>query len=261
MNRLPLTCLFLAWTACSGGEKNDDTGTPGDTGETGDTGTPTDAVCTDPVAPTCIDDMILDFSLQDNKTSDGAVVDTPDGADFVTTIDASAGGYNNADKNAWTYVTFSADGAVRVDIDDESALESMDWDLAFKRFIIRVNSGDSGPSCVGASTEAGTAYADLTAVPGGTTYAQDDFYKDTCELRDDGSGLPGSPPVAIHDWWAYPDRCLQMTGTPFLVQKADGHIFKMVIEAYYGEDQAECDDTGSTTADGGFMIMRWQMLN
>ena len=168
MNRLPLTCLFLAWAACTGGEKNDDTGAQGDTGESGDTGTTTDAVCTDPVEPSCIDDMILDLSLQATKTSDGEVVDTPDGADFVTTVDASAGGYNNADKNAWTYVSFSADGTSKVDIDDESALESMEWDLAFKRYIIRVNSGDSGPSCVGAATMSGNTYADVTSIPAGT---------------------------------------------------------------------------------------------
>lgn len=264
MNRLLLTCLLVGMTACSGGEKVDDTGNPADSGDsadTGDTGSTLDAVCTEAVEPTCIDDMILDLSLQDNKTSDGEVVTTVDGADFVTTVDASAGGSDNADRNAWTYVSFGVDGATRIDLDDETALENMDWDLALKRYIIRVNSGDSGPSCVGVDTESRMTYEEITAVPDGATYLQDDFYTDACAYQEDNSGLPSSPDVAMHDWWEYPRRCVEMTMTPFVVQKADGHIFKIVVESYYGEDQADCADDGQSTALGGYFILRWKMLN
>ncbi len=105
-----------------------------------------------------MDEMILDLSLHDDKTSNGEVVTTDDGDDKLSTVDASAGGFNDAARNPWTYVKFSADGLTRVDIDDETALESMDWDLALKRYIIRVNSGSSGPSCVGAAAMMGFEY-------------------------------------------------------------------------------------------------------
>src|SRR6478609_8132178 len=87
-----------------------------------------------------------------------------DGTDYVTSIDATAGGFEEASKNPWVYVKFTEDGAVRVDIDDESALESMDWDLAAHRFKLRLNGGTSGPSCVGAMPFLERSYEDLTEV-------------------------------------------------------------------------------------------------
>jgi hypothetical protein len=232
-----------------------------------------DPVCTEPTAPTCVDEMILDLSLHDDKTSDGEVTTVQDGEDFVTSIDASAHGYQEYSRYPWVYVKFGADGATRVDIDDESALESMDWDLALRRFIVRENSGDSGPSCVGAAALPGYTYDELTTVPDGLVYAEDgtcpsgstcyypdEFYTDDCTMVNDSSGLPGSPQVAIGGWWEYPG-CLSMTGTPFLIQLADGSVLKMVVETYYDEaSQEECDTTGSTTGAGGFFTIRWRWM-
>ena len=131
-------------------------------------------VCTDPEPPACVDAMIQDLSLHDDKVSDATVSTTRDGDDFVTFVDASAGGYNRATSNPWTYVRFTADGAERVDLDDESALSDMTWHMAFRRFIVRLNSGDSGPSCVGAAALVGRRYDAVDAVPEGVTFLEDD---------------------------------------------------------------------------------------
>ena len=255
--RSPLSsALFLTLlAACSSGK--DDTGT-GD--NAGDTAVALDPVCEDATEPTCIDNMILDLSLHDDKVSDGEVTNTTDGEDFVTAIDASAGGYNESANNPWIYVRFDADGAHRVDIDDETALEDMSWDLALHRFIIRQNSGDSGPSCVGSAAMLGYTYDELVTLPDGLEYQQDNFYTADCTIVNDSSGLPGSPQVAIYGWWEYPG-CLAMTATPFLVQKQDGHVFKMVVESYYDDGQQDCNDNGSTTGNGGFFTIRWKMMN
>lgn len=236
--------------ACSGADK-DDTGA-------GDTGPAPDPVCTEPVEPTCIDQMILDLSLHDDKVSDAEVSNESDGDDTLTYVDASAGGYNNASRNPWVYVRFGADGvAERVDIDDETALEDMTWHLALRRFIVRVNSGDSGPSCVGAAAMLGFDYDEITSVPEGMEYRYDDYYTDDCTLINDSSGLPGSPQVAMSAWWEYPG-CVATTETPFLVQLEDGRVIKLVVEAYYdGDGQAECNENESTTASGGFFWLRW----
>ena len=127
--------IFSLLTLLACGDKTQDTAT-------------VEAVCTEQTELVCLDQAILDLSLQDDAVSDGAVTTTTEGDDFVTAVDASAGGYNNATSNPWVYVRFEDTGAVKVEIDDETALESMDWDMSLRRFMVRLNGGDSGPSCV-----------------------------------------------------------------------------------------------------------------
>lgn len=234
------------------------TGTDDKSGD--DTGGELEPVCTDPVAPECVDAMILDLSLHDDKTSRGDVTTVTEGSDFVTAIDASAGGYSQAANNAWVYIRFGADGAEKLEIDDETALEDMTWHLALRRFIVRLNSGDSGPSCVGAAAMIGSTYEEVTSVPDGLTYLHDDYYTDDCTIINDSSGLPGSPQVAMGAWWSY-EACVQTTGTPFIVQLEDGRTIKLVVETYYADDgQDECNETGSTTAESGYYSIRWAEL-
>ncbi|MDP2314754.1 MAG: HmuY family protein [Pseudomonadota bacterium] len=246
--------LGLLLAGCTGPSK-DDTGAADDSGIDA-----VDPICTEPEPPSCVDEMILDLSLHDDKVSDGEVTTVVDGADFVTNIDASAGGYSQAANNPWVYVRFGADGAERVDIDDESALEDMTWHLALRRYIVRVNSGDSGPSCVGAAAMLGYTYGELTEVPAGMNYLQDDYYTDDCTFVNDSSGLEGSPQAAMSAWWEYPG-CVATTEAPFLVQLEDGRVIKLVVEKYYGgEGQDECNTGGSTTEPGGFYQIRWTAM-
>jgi hypothetical protein len=253
MRCLPLLLLL----GCPVGTNDKDSGSGDDTGSP-DTLEP---VCTEPTEPACIDAMILDLSLHDDKVSDAEVSSESDGDDTVTYVDASAGGYNQAANNPWVYVRFTEDGSVeRVDIDDETALEDMSWHLALRRFIIRINSGDSGPSCVGAAAMIGYSYEDLTEIPDGLSYRPDEFYTDDCTIINDSSGLPGSPQVAMGSWWEYPG-CVDTTLTPFLLQLEDGRVMKLVVEQYYdGDGQEECDENGSTTASGGYITFRWRQM-
>lgn len=221
----------------------------------------TNAAACEAIAPTCIDNMILDLSLHDDKVSDGAVETTTEGDDFVTTIDASAGGYSKASKNPWVYVSFQSDGAHRIDIDDESALEDMTWDLSLRRFIVRLNGGDSGPSCVGGAAVKNKTYAELTSIPDGVKYATDDYYTDDCTLINDSSGIEGSPQVVLGPWWEYPG-CVKTTEIPFLIQNAEGRVLKLVVEGYYsGDGQAECNSSDATSADGGYFTIRWRWMD
>ncbi len=209
----------------------------------------------------CVDQLILDLSLHDDKISDDEVSTTTDGDDFITTVDASAGGYNNATSNPWVYVKFTDEGAERVDIDDESALESMDWDMALRRFIVRLNGGSSGPSCVGAVSFLEQSYDELTEIADGLSFAVDDYYTSDCTIINDSSGLPGSPQVVLGTWWEYPG-CVATTDNPHLVQLADGRIFKLVIESYYESDQETCNETGSApNADSAIYTLRWRWMN
>lgn len=216
-------------------------------------------VCESPSEVPCIDDLILDLGLQGDATSDGEVTTSTEGDDFVTAVDARAGGTQQASNNPWVYVKFDEDGAHRVDIDDETALTSMDWDLAARRFILRLNSGTSGPSCVGAAALYDSDYADVTEVPEGVTYGFDDFYTEDCTMVNDSSGLPGSPQVVLGPWWEYPG-CVATSGIPFLVQVADGRVLKLRVEQYYGEGQDVCNESGTMGGESGRISMRWQWL-
>ena len=218
------------------------------------------AVCEEPQEISCEDDLFLDLSLQDDKISEGDVVSNQDGNDFVTTVDATAGGYSSATSNPWVYIKFTDNGAEKVDINDEEALTSMDWDLSFRRFIIRVNGGVSGPSCVGAVSFLESTYETLTEIPEGLSFVSDSFYTSDCTLINDSSGLPDSPQTALSSWWEYPG-CVKTTMYPHLIQLADGRVVKMVVEQYYAEGQDTCNDSGSPGSDGANISFRWTFMN
>jgi hypothetical protein len=246
---LPLAALLLI--AC-GDDPKDDT----DTTETGDS-SDTTSLCPELTEIPCEDDIVQDLLTDDGEVSDGSVTTTTDGGDFVTVVDATAGGYNQAANNPWVYIRFDAEGASRVDISDEDSLESADWHMALRRYLVRLNSGDAGPSCVGAAKMAAYDYADLTEEPSGTEYHLEDFYTDACELEMDGYGM--SPTFALYGWWDY-SACVETTMTPFIVQLEDGGVIKLVIEAYYGSGQEDCNNSGAMGSDSGMLTLRWAFL-
>lgn len=235
------------------------TGLLGCSEKTQDTSETAEAMCTEAAELACFDSVILDLSLQDDAVSDGSVETSTEGDDFVTLVDASAGGYNNASSNPWVYIKFEDSGATKVSIDDETALESMDWDMSLRRFMIRLNGGDSGPSCVSSTTLLEQSYEDLSAAPEGLTYFVDEFYTSDCTLINDSSGLPGSPQLSLGSWWEYPG-CVKTTNYPHLIQLADGRIVKLRVEHYYGTGQDDCNTTNSPGSDSGQIVLRWRFL-
>ena len=216
-------------------------------GESSDTG-----------AADCTDQLILDLSLVEGKVSDGAVLDAADGDGWTSTIDASAGGLPNAPTNPWVYLEFTDSGLRKVEIDDLEALSSDAWHIAAKRFGIRLNSGTSGPGEVVAASLDGMAYEDVTELPDSTLLLEESFYTADCQLLDDGSGL-GAPAYLMTPWWTYPG-CVATTGTPFLIELADGTQVKLIVDAYYGSGQAACNDTGAMGSDSANFTWRWSIL-
>lgn len=243
--------LLLLVTACTKDETP-----PVDTGSEASL----EAVCESPQELACEDALILNLGLQDDRSSEGEVTSTElgDGV-FELQVDASAGGLSQAPSEPWVYIRFDADGARRVDIDDESALDSMDWHLAMRRFQLRLNGGSSGPSCVGALPRLEESFEDVEAQAHDAAFIEDAFFTESCELINDTSGLPSSPQVALGPWWSYPG-CVATTGVPFVVQLDDGQQLKLVVDAYYAEGQAACNSEGKMGADSANFTLRWGWL-
>ncbi|MCB9694636.1 MAG: HmuY family protein [Alphaproteobacteria bacterium] len=217
-------------------------------------------VCTEPTAVSCFDDLLIDLSLQD-AVSNGRVTNTPDGEGWVSTVDATAGGFGNSANNPWVYVKFTDEGLARVDITDEDALDSMEWHLAARRFILRLNSGASGPSCVQAAAIANGDYTALSAADAeGATFFADDYYTESCDMINDSSGLPGSPQVALAPWWSYPG-CVATTDVPFIVRLDSGRQLKLIVDQYYGSGQEQCNSQGAPGNDGGEYTLRWSFVD
>lgn len=220
-------------------------------------------LCTDPTTVKCSDEIILGMNLQPTATK-AKITSAADGTGFTADIDATAGGAFTSTPTSYTYGKFTDAGLVKVDISDEDSLTSMKWDIAFRRYVIRINSGDSGPSCVQAARVPGTAkYEEISMVPDKLTYHIDDYFTDSCEIIPDGTGLPNSPATALSSYWTYPG-CVKMSDFVYVIALADGHHVKLVVDDYYSPAvQDQCDSTGmipmSNTGSASF-IVRWSYL-
>ena len=232
-----------------------------DTGGGTDAGTPM-AVCTEPTDVICVDESILELNLFTDPNL-AEIENTPDGDGFTTHVDATGGGFMPS--LGYVYARFTDTGLVRVDLGDEEAFDSMEWDIAFRRFVIRLNSGVSGPSCVGgARTGPSTEYDTFTGPLDTLEYRTEEYFTPTCEIVPDGSGL-GSPGTALQSFWEYPG-CVQMTGNVYVLRLASGRRLKLTVTSYYEPTvQAMCDTEGmidmGAPSGAGNMRLRWQFLD
>ncbi|MEO0325647.1 MAG: HmuY family protein [Myxococcota bacterium] len=209
----------------------------------------------------CQDESIGALNLLETVAT-GAITEQAPAPDFEHLVDARAGGFMPSE--SYLYARFTDAGLVKVDFDDESALESTEWDISFRRFVIRLNSGVAGPSyVVAARTAGGSTFDEVASVPEGLTFREEAYMSASCEFVSDGSGI-GAPATALSSFWTYPG-CVAMTGNVFVVQLATGRHVKLEVLGYYSpEAQAQCDETGSiTTAErgSGNLRLRWAFLD
>ena len=80
------------------------------------------------------------------------------------------------------------------------------------------------------------------------------------EMLINESSLPNSPQTVLGPWWEYPG-CVATTGHPFILELADGHNIKLVVEEYYDEGQDNCNTNGSMGSGSANFQMRWTFMN
>ncbi len=248
------------------------TGSPADGGTdagSGDAGPTVNPVCVSKVAPPCQDQAILALDLK-KPVAPGLITSSAVDGGYVSVVDATAGSDGLSPvTDSFVYGKFTSAGLTKVAVGDEAALDSMDWDIAFRRYVVRLNGGPSGPSCVGASAlPVGTSYDALAAVSSGAGYAVDAYYADTpaaCTFVADSAGLGTSPATALSSYYQYPNQCVQMTSRVYAVQTADGHHLKLTLDGYYFPVSAQvyCNTYGSKQGGSvsATLTLRWAFLD
>jgi hypothetical protein len=225
-------------------------------------------ICTAPTEVACADQVITDLFLY-GTTAPGIVSNSADGTDiWASEIDATAGGMSPTE--SFVYTAFTDQGLVKLDLNDKAAINDMSWDIAFRRYVIRINSGDSGPSCTSATPLPSTVTFDsVLSVPPDLTYAQDDFETSTCTLIQDGAGL-GAPAVVMGPFYktymATTVTVIQMTNRVFVLQLKSGRHVRLVVTHYYLSQYQEAANTDpdhfSPMGKGaGNVGIRWAFLD
>ena len=171
-----------------------------------------------------------------NQISTGAVTIAaqPGQPDTLTAqVDATAGGSANYGKNPFVYLDLI--GGKKVEITDVQAIASGDWDIAFKRWQIKLNGGDSGPGAVGAVGAVlipDKTLAEVATAPAGP-YVTDSYFDAKCMTQLDSiDGLL----TVLSDWYEYDGVTMQLTPKKQVIvlnrRDGKGHI-KVQLTGYY----------------------------
>jgi HmuY protein len=162
-------------------------------------------------------------------------------------IDASAGGVDGQDEHAWVYVSLASGQAVA--LTDLAALESSGWDLAFKRFVVRTNGGDSGPGRGGAIRVALDWGQVDSSTLGDKSLPSEAWFDDACMLEvDENQEL-----ITTFTGWSEYDESkhvLNAADVTYITAGADGSLYKVAILDYYGTP------SGASGAVAGHYLVR-----
>jgi len=257
-------CVAVLGTNCSpttpgsdGGDASADSAVPSDQPPVpDDTGV---SRCT-ATAPTCVDQQVAQLRLYDTVSPADVHAEPSDMSGvFYSYIDARGGGMSAT--QSFVYARFTSTGLAKVAISDEASFSSLDWDIAFRRYVLRVNSGVGGPSCTEvAQTADGTTFASVTSHDN-LAFDTEAYFDQQCQLVPDSSGI-NSPNTTLATFWQY-ISCVETTGKVFVVHLRDGRYVKLEVLSYYDPAaQQECNSSGNVPSPNGAgqIRIRWSFL-
>jgi hypothetical protein len=158
----------------------------------------------------------------------------------VTTlyVDASAGGAMEAATSPRVYIKLSGE---RVDINDNDAFTSADWDLALKRVDIYTNSGDAGLGKGGAA-KLSKSFDAITAEDADAAEIEPEkFFDDECVGRKDEAQFIITTFSGWYDYAVGAGPSVKRN-TAFIVRGADGTSrYKVGVVSYTGKSDGSTD--------------------
>jgi hypothetical protein len=215
----------------------------GDGADGTDDGAP-DASPGEPDAPAVCDPVALlpEGYRPVAEVSAGAVTNEPDATlpdVFTTIVDASAGGAAGQATQPFVYLDLEAEGgAGKLEIDDVASFESTDWDIALKRFVIRSNSGDSGPADAEVASVQSKELTFDNDVPS-DRFSDDDWVSSDCVLEQ----ANGGPRTRFSNWYRVQAGRFEAQPVVHLVRLGGGRYAEIDVVTYYG-DEADPDRSG-----------------
>lgn len=180
------------------------------------------------------------------STGEVKVISSEDG---VTTlyVDASAGGAMEVAKSPRVYIKLTGE---KVDIDDNAAFDSEEWDVALKRVDLYTNSGDAGPGKGGAALVRKDFDAVTAADADAAKIEPETFFDEECNgLKDEASYII----TTLSGWYNYEVGAgpSVKSNVSFVVRGADGTSrYKLGIVSYTGTSAGGTDGP----ATGRFII-------
>ena len=140
----------------------------------------------------------------------------------------------------WKYFSFAKGDFV--ELTEEEAATSLDWDIAFQRYYIRTNSGTSGKGQGGALDMNKTSFDDVPSVPkSGYTIDKLVSMMTTMGSFENKSGSPAFQ-CKEQPTWAWFNAPAEMkwyyNNNVFAIQTADGeHWAKIIMKTYKGTNE------------------------
>ncbi len=144
----------------------------------------------------------------------------------------SSGGVTKSSVNAtsvedWIYLDFGSGEEVYPSAPDESDT----WDIAYRRYHMRLNGGVSGNQDVAALALPGQNFSELSTVP------QGDFSTDQEDGDDEGDEPDYYFASEAGTWYDYNPMTHVLTPKEqvYVIRSAEGTHYKYAIETYYSE--------------------------
>jgi hypothetical protein len=183
-----------------------------------------------------------------SKVTTGVVkVLSNDGGVTRIYVDASAGGANEASRSPRVYIKLTGE---RVDIDDNAAFSSADWDLALKRVDLFTNGGDAGPGKGGAVLLTKDFAAVTAADADGAPISREKFFDADCNGLKDEAGFIVTTLAGWYDYAVGAGPSVK-PGVSFVVLGADGTTrYKLRFVSY----TARPDGSTNGQATGFFIL-------
>ncbi len=225
---LAAACLAL-FAGCSSTPITDDENAAGATSGSTDGTSGTGGTSSTTPRP-CSGALRQSLSLVDEVSTAALKILTETGDERTLYIDASVGGIDGQDTQPWIYVALATGKAVAVT--DLEAFDSTAWDLAFKRSLLRTNSGDGGPGNGGAIRIALAWDKVDSATLGNKTLPIEEWFDAECAIKKDATN---NLVTTFSDWSQYDEatHVLAPADAVYITGGADGTLYKLAILDYY----------------------------